>query len=168
MNRPLKEGLQLVLKPRFDALRFRLDPIDHDLNVVARRRVRLNQPIGVSLRVVRVRAADRDEPPLRQQRLDEGDAAERDSLALQRRPDRLIILIVAQDALGPDRAQTHGMEPVGPLQPGAIRVVVFDENVVWRSNSASSRLTPSEGWATGATASPNRRCDPGGAFAAAQ
>jgi hypothetical protein len=110
-------------------LRFRFDPIQHDLNVVARRRVGLNQPIGVSARVIRVCAADRDEPPLGQQRLNEGDAAERDSLTLQRRPDRLVILVVAKDALGLDRAQTHGMEPGGPLQPGAIRVVVFNENL---------------------------------------
>src|SRR5271163_2086726 len=79
--------------------------------------------------MIRVRAADRDEPPLGQQRLNEGDAAERDSLALQRRPDRLIVLIVAEDALRLDGAQAHGMKPVSPLQPGAIRVVVFDEDL---------------------------------------
>src|SRR5271170_6592856 len=81
------------------------------------------------MRLVRARAADRDEPALRQQRLYQGDAAERNSLAFERRPNRLVILIVAQHALWLDGAQTHGMEPVGPLQPRSIRVVVFDENV---------------------------------------
>ena len=81
------------------------------------------------MRVIRVCPADRDEPPLRQQRLNESDAAKRDSLTLQRRTDHLIILVVTEDPLGPDRAQTHGMEPVGPLQPGAVRVVVFDEDL---------------------------------------
>src|ERR1700678_788636 len=85
----------------------------------------MGSPAGVP----RVGAPASADPPLGQQRLDKSDAAERDSLTLQRRPDRLVILVVTQDALGLDRAQTHGMKPVGPLQPGAIRVVVFNENL---------------------------------------
>src|SRR6185312_9964096 len=108
-----------VLEPRFDASRLRPDPVDDRLNVVARRVLRLNQPIGVSARAIRVRAAGRDEPPFGQKRLDEGDAAERHSLALQRRPDRLVVLVGAQDALRLDAAEPHGMKPVGPLQPWA-------------------------------------------------
>src|SRR6185312_13430437 len=119
-----------VLEPRFDASRLRPDPVDDRLNVVARRVLRLNQPIGVSARAIRVRAAGRDEPPFGQKRLDQGEAAQRYPLAFQGRPDRLVVLVSAQDALRLDAAEPHGMKPVGPLQPWAIGVVIFDENVV--------------------------------------
>ena len=124
-----KSAFQVILEPRTGALRLHLDPVDHDLRVAARLLIRMDEPVGLPLRQIGASAADRDESLFDEDGFDQRDGAERDSLAGESRLNDLVVLIVAQDAFRPGPAERHGMQPVGPVQPGAARVVVFDPHV---------------------------------------